>query len=363
MNKLQRSPLLAVLCFLISSLFALSTATAQQELLVGTWGGHYEDGQSKVFFKPFEGLGQIKVSYQSHGGNLHKLIAKRISGQKPWDILDLDRTTLEKACTSGFLLSIDHKNLPPGIGGVTAQEDFLDGSIHRCGIAHSVWSKIFAIKLSSFQEKPPPTNLTQLFDIENHPGPRGFFKTAEGLLELALLADGVSVEAIYELLSTKDGRQRAFAKLSSIRQEILWLKSTSQGLDLLKEGKLSIAQGYHNELFSTASNQENGIALLWDHQLMAKSYWSVVAASDHRDKALEFINFATSPGATASQASFLGYGPSRQSAQTLVREDLRPYLPTDPEHLKTYFVVDYYWWDTQGRAAKKEFWDWLRSGV
>jgi len=152
-------------------------------------------------------------------------------------------------------------------------------------------------------------------------------------------------------------------KLTTIRKQIFWLKSSQQGLDLLEEGKIKIAQGFHNDLLAMASNQENGIALLWDHQLLALSYWAVVASSAVKDKALEFVSFATSPGATASQASFLGYGPSRRSAQSLVREDLRAYMPTHPDHLQSSFMIDFYWWDNEGRKAKSAFWNWHRSGV
>ena len=355
---------LAVILVLIGLPVGLLNATqAQSQLVVGTWGGHYEVGQQKVFFKPFEGLAKIEVDPVPHGGNLHKLIAKHVSGHQKWDVLDLDQVSLENACRSGFVTSIDQEILPPGIGGLKPEEDFLTGGIHECGIANSAWSKIFAVKLSAFEESPPPQSIAELFDLENHPGGRGFFKSPEGLLELALLSEGVPQAEIYSTLASETGLQRALDKLTTIRKQIFWLKSSQQGLDLLEEGKIKIAQGFHNDLLAMASNQENGIALLWDHQLLALSYWAVVASSAVKDKALEFVSFATSPGATASQASFLGYGPSRRSAQSLVREDLRAYMPTHPDHLQSSFMIDFYWWDNEGRKAKSAFWNWHRSGV
>ena len=343
--------------------FTVGPANSQEQLLIGTWGGQYEAGQQKVFFKPFEQLSKIAVQAEPHGGNLFKLIAKQISNQHRWDVLDLDQANLEKACETGFLSRLDQATLAPGIGGLSPEEDFLPGGIHECGFAHSVWSKIFAVKLSSFIETPPPKSIPELFDSENYPGGRGFFKTPEGLMELALLADGLVGSQVYEVLATKEGQQRALTKLGSIRKEIIWLKSSQQGLDLLQEGKIKVTQGFHNEMLPAASNQENSIALLWDQQLLAMSYWAVVAASSNHEKALEFIGFATSPGATASQASFLGYGPSRVSAQSLVREDLRPYMPTHGDHLDHAFVIDFSWWDREGRAAKSAFWTWYRLGI
>jgi len=107
---------LAVILVLIGLPVGLLNATqAQSQLVVGTWGGHYEVGQQKVFFKPFEGLAKIEVDPVPHGGNLHKLIAKHVSGHQKWDVLDLDQVSLENACRSGFVTSIDQEILPPGI--------------------------------------------------------------------------------------------------------------------------------------------------------------------------------------------------------------------------------------------------------
>ena len=45
-------------------------------------------------------------------------------------------------------------------------------------------------------------------------------KQPQGNLEWALLADGVKPEEVYSLLETEAGRERAFAKLDTIKSEV-----------------------------------------------------------------------------------------------------------------------------------------------
>ena len=43
-----------------------------------------------------------------------------------------------------------------------------------------------------------------------------------GTMEFALVADGVPVDEVYETLSTPEGVDRAFRKLDSIKEHVVW---------------------------------------------------------------------------------------------------------------------------------------------
>ena len=45
-------------------------------------------------------------------------------------------------------------------------------------------------------------------------------KRPNGIIEYAILADGVPLKDVYEVLSTSEGVDRAFAKLDSIKDSI-----------------------------------------------------------------------------------------------------------------------------------------------
>src|SRR3546814_3701997 len=58
------------------------------------------------------------------------------------------------------------------------------------------------------------------------------------LLEWALLADGVPGDKVYSLLRTEAGVARAFAKLATIRDDIVWWEDATEPARLLEEGRV-----------------------------------------------------------------------------------------------------------------------------
>ena len=67
-----------------------------------------------------------------------------------------------------------------------------------------------------------PTTAADFFDLEKFPGKRGLWRSPKHNLEFALIADGVPVDQIYNALSSEQGIQRAFAKLDTIKSEVVW---------------------------------------------------------------------------------------------------------------------------------------------
>ena len=63
------------------------------------------------------------------------------------------------------------------------------------------------------------------FDAEKFPGKRGLKKAPKALLEMALMGDGVPADQVYEALATPEGLDRAFAKLDTIKRDVVWWES------------------------------------------------------------------------------------------------------------------------------------------
>src|SRR3546814_2258618 len=85
-----------------------------------------------------------------------------------------------------------------------------------------------------------PSSLQDFFDRERFPGPRGLRRTPMTNLEWALLADGVPGDKVYSLLRTEAGVARAFAKLATIRDDIVWWEDATEPARLLEEGRVVI---------------------------------------------------------------------------------------------------------------------------
>ena len=73
-----------------------------------------------------------------------------------------------------------------------------------------VFGHIVAYDTTKFGASPPST-LADFFNLKAFPGKRGLRKTSPKInLELALRADGVAGNKVYETLSTPEGVARAF---------------------------------------------------------------------------------------------------------------------------------------------------------
>jgi len=80
-----------------------------------------------------------------------------------------------------------------------------------------------------------PTSIADLFDLKKFPGKRSLYKQPIYTMEFALLADGVPAQDVYKVLATKEGQDRAFRKLDTIKKDVVWWESWTQGLQLLAD--------------------------------------------------------------------------------------------------------------------------------
>lgn len=78
-----------------------------------------------------------------------------------------------------------------------------------------------------------PQDWSALFDTKTFPGKRALYKwPSPGVLELALLADGVPADKLYPL-----DLDRAFKKLDTIKKDIVWWGGGAQSQQLLASVK------------------------------------------------------------------------------------------------------------------------------
>jgi putative spermidine/putrescine transport system substrate-binding protein len=202
-----------------TALFA-GTAVAS-DLTVVSWGGAYTKSQVEAYQKPWmEKTGKSIIS-EDYNGGLAEVKAQVEAGNVTWDIVDVELSDAVRGCDEGLFEEIDVSILSPGADGTPAEEDFIEGSINDCSVASIVWSTIYAYD-SSVLSDSPPTQMADFFDLEAYPGKRGMRKTPKANLEFALIADGVPVDQVYDALETDEGIDQAFAKLDTIKDQVVW---------------------------------------------------------------------------------------------------------------------------------------------
>lgn len=201
------------------------------------------------------------------------------SGRVKWSVLQLSsEAEFEAAKKAGLLAKLDPKVVPtsklePGTyddyGFQTFLSDFVVGYLP-----------------SSYPDaSKAPSKFEDLFDPAKFPGKRCLFKYPEfdGLLEGAVMADGVPPDKVYPL-----DINRAFAKLAQIKSDIVWYDSGSQATQLLANGTCKMAE-ILNGVAQAAHANGTDITIRWDHTVLVPAMMALPKNGPNPEAAQAFL--------------------------------------------------------------------------
>ncbi len=337
------------------------------QVTVVSWGGAYTKSQVEAYHKPFISGTGAKVVSEDYNGGLAEIKAQVEAGNVTWDIVDVELSDAVRACDEGLAEEIDMSALPDGADGTPAADDFIAGTLDvPCAVPTIVWSTIFAYDKDKM--KNGPKTIADFFDTKGFPGKRGLRKSPKANLEMALMADGVAADEVYDVLSTDEGVDRAFAKLDSIKDDVVWWEAGAQPPQLLADGEVAITTAYNGRIFNAVAAEDKPFEIVWDGQVWDLDLWIIPKGAKNKDAAMEFLKFSTSTQALADQASWISYGPTRKSSAPLVasynsKPDLKmgPQMPTAPQNFKNALQNDFEFWADNQDELNERFNAWLAN--
>lgn len=342
-------------------------ATQAQELTVVSWGGAYSASQQKAYHDPYMAAnpGVTIVNDDSASEGVAKLRAQAEVGNVTWDLLDAIAADAITLCDEGLIEEIDHDAvLAAAPDGTSASQDFGELIVSPCFVPQIVYSTTFGYRTDLVATAP--TGIADVFDLNKIPGKRSLEKKPINNMEWALIADGVSADNVYDVLDTPEGVSRAFAKLDTIKDQVVWWTRGAQPPQLLADGEVVIASAYNGRLFSAIEEEKQPIAMMWEWQVFDIDGWVVPVGTPDRDAVLTYLKFATDTQRLADQAKYISYGPARLSSAPLVGKhdtlgiDMAPHMPTDPNNAKNTLLFNYEWWADNQDDLNERFNSWLQ---
>ncbi|HSH41234.1 MAG TPA: ABC transporter substrate-binding protein [Arenicellales bacterium] len=354
----------------LASFLALGAAQAQDEvtLTVVSWGGAYTESQVRAYHEPYMEMNP-NITIVNDDGSANALAGLRSQSQAgniTWDLVDMLPSDAQLACDEGIIMQIDHDEmLAPAPDGTPASEDFLPGSLGECFIPQIVYSTVLSYNKDMFPEDKQPSTIAHLFDVENYPGRRALQDRPGTNLEWALYADGVAIDEIYDVLATEEGQDRAFAKLDTIKDHLVFWTEGAQAPQLLADQEVSFATGYNGRIFNAAQVEGQPFEIIWDGQIVEWDGWVIPANGPNMDTVLEYVRWATDTQRLADQAKFISYGPARASSSELVDKhadlgiDMNPHMPTTPANYETPILLDNDFWTDYGDELRERFANWM----
>jgi putative spermidine/putrescine transport system substrate-binding protein len=355
----------------MKKLLALSTAltvvayAANADVTVMSWGGAYGAAQTEGHVKPFTAKTGIAATMTDSDNPATPIKAMVEAGNVTVDVASVEYADAIRLCDEGVLEPIDASTLPAGADGTPAADDFFPGAVTDCGVSTDIWATVFAYDTTKFPEGPKTA--ADFFDLTKFPGKRGLHKGAKAVLEFALMADGVAAADVYATLGTPEGVDRAFAKLDTIKGDVVWWEAGAQPPQLLADGEVAMTSAYNGRIFAAAVDEGKPFQIVWDAQVYENEMYVIPKGAPHMDEAKQFIAYATSTEGLRAQAQNISYGPPRKSAnkEELIFKDgktvMAPHLPTAAENMTNALGSSFEFWVDHDAELNDRFNAWLAA--
>ena len=355
----------SIAALIAAALLPCSSAVAEdQSLTVVSWGGSYARACVKGYHERFTAETGIAVNLEDYNGGLAQIRAQVDVGNVYWDVVDLEIPDMVRGCDEGLLEVVSIDSLPAGADGTPAAEDFVEGTITDCGPA-----TIFYSTVSAYNEKnipgEKPTTMADFFDLEKFPGRRGMRRSPLVNLEFALIADGVPPDKVYATLDTPEGVDRAFRKLDTIKEQIVWWEAGAQPPQMLADGEVTMSTAYNGRIFNAQVLEDQPFVIVWDGQVLDTGGLAIVAGTPNLEGAMKFVAFASTARSIADVGRYIAYSPTRRSAMPLISThaekgvDMNPHMPTSEQNSKRALHNNWEWWSDHGDEMNERFSTWL----
>ncbi|MER8970241.1 ABC transporter substrate-binding protein [Mesorhizobium sp. M0808] len=338
---------------MVGLLVGTAVAAKADDLTIATYGGSFEGALRAEVYEPFTKDTGINILADAFSGDVGKIRAMASTGTYNWQLAESESVIAAIGCQQDFLERIDLGRLK------LTENDFVPGSLIECGIPDVIYSVNFAYDTNQVAE-PSPKSWTDFWNVEKWPGKRAMRKSPNGTLEFALLADGVPMDKVYEVLGTPEGVDRAFASLSKLKPNIVWWETGAQSVQLLADKEVAMTVGWNGRLYSAAHSEgQKQIKTVWNQFRWETSMWIMPKGAPNVDSAYKFLQYATKPELIADITKHVAYSPAVVAAEKHIKPELNAELPTSAENVKNGFPMDVQFWVDHQEDLTQRFNNWV----
>jgi putative spermidine/putrescine transport system substrate-binding protein len=309
---------------------------SDRPLVIASYGGDWQAAQKKTMFDPFAQQSGVSVQDVSYSGQLGPITSQVQEGSVKWDVVDVEGNSVVVGQRKEILEPIDYS--------IVDTSNIISEAIHPYGVGIVSWSWVLAYNTEKFGENPP-NSWPDFFNVEEYPGNRGLRSDPRRVLEIALLADGVSPDSLYPL-----DVERALSKLDQLSSDlqeagyqIIWWEEYARPATLLGDGQVVMTPSTNGR---TATARKEGVpaAFSWNGGIVDLDWWVVPKGTPRREAAMQFIDFASSKEPQAGIAQEIPYGPVNSATFESIPDSTEQRLPTAPQNLEKQIYFNTEWW-------------------
>lgn len=300
-------------------------------MVVAAGGGQYQTGEENALIKPT--LLKLNITnWKDDINDYAKVQTQEISHQVTWDIDDVNEYFSLQAGQKGWLEPIDYTVVDKSMTAA--------GGAHQFGIAFTAIGRTMAYNTKSYSASNHPTTWEQFWDVKAFPGKRAFWASpVSGIIEAALLADGVAASALYPLDLT-----RAFQKMDVIRPQLLPAASGAALFQMYVANQADLSLALEGRL-NNAIDAGAPWAPEWHNSFVQRDAFVILKGTPYAHLANQVIAGALQPEAQARFTELTGYGPINQQAFDLIDPKYQGRFAYSPAQKNAEVIAqDPTWW-------------------
>ena len=272
------------------------------KLTFASFGGVYQDAQRKAWLDPYSAATGVEFTNDENSANA-TIKAQVEAGQVTWDVVDVG---------NDFGLDANKDLLEPLDYTLIDKTQILDGFASDYRVGDITYGVALAYNTDKTAGKVP-AGWADFFDTAKIPGKRGFWNySTGGVLEFALMADGVAPKDLYA--GGKLDIPRALKKLDTIKSDITWWKSGAESQDLIGAGEVAMSMIWNGRGYSAKHTDGKPVEIQWNQQILTADYFVVPKGTPNKQVAMEFIAWALCANNNAAVSNKIPYGPTNKNA-------------------------------------------------
>ncbi|SEN06533.1 putative spermidine/putrescine transport system substrate-binding protein [Roseovarius tolerans] len=326
---------------LSAALMATTAMAADKSVTIASWGGSYQEAQSKALFEPAAANTGIEVKQETYGG-MSDVRLQVQTGQVTLDIVASGSGSAARAAAEGLLEKLDYSVIDVSTFYPSLYSDYCVGG--------DVFSTVYAWNTNTYGEDGPQS-WADFWDVEKFPGSRAYRGSVAGALEPALMADGVAPEDVYAMLDSEEGIERAIDKIRELKPNIsVFWSSGAQHAQLMKDGEVDMATGW-NGRFDNARADGGKVAYSFNQALLDYDCFGIPKGAPNKDTAMEFLAEISKAEYQDDLPKYITYGPTNKAAYDTgeITAEVAAGLPSSPDNAALQLPISLDWyakWET-----------------
>jgi putative spermidine/putrescine transport system substrate-binding protein len=318
-------------------------AFAADQLILANWGGDAIQAYTDAFGVPFTEATGIQVRIDGSGPTEGAIQAQIASKSIVWDVADADANVGLAFGNKGVLEPLDYDKIDRAKIREGWDREFVTPSYF--------FSYVLAYDSEMLGDAVPSTP-ADFWDVGKFPGMRTMYKWMNGMLEAALMADGVKPEELYPL-----DIERALGKIEVLKPDIIsFWGSGAESQQLLTEGEAVMGYIWNTRASLLSRDTDGRIKWTFDNAFLNPSSWITLKGNPAgRDVAMDFIASTQRPESQLLLFEALGNGPANPETDGLIPDDKKALNCVSAEAVAKQIQLDQDWYADNYSAALEKF--------